>query len=285
MEENLTLRNVNNQLIIVFDTDISSIKYQTFNSSLDSISKILNNINQANNIDNHININYEFRLSNINHCCVEIITFLQPILPLVPSVFTPDNIDYVKSYINILIDIFKLKKIFKNKEIPRQVIDGGNQNNNIICDGDVHITQQTFKIYNNPSTQEELSKNFAHLDNDKEIKKFTLKTFEDTTPLEIENQEFKDLTSHKVSNEIDHIIINGLVTNLKSSNPDGSSNSVTIEGFINNTKAKVVANFNSSQYKQLIDAHKNKKVISLSGLALKQKRQYKINDVLTLQVN
>ena len=76
----------------------------------------------------------------------------------------------------------------------------------------------------------------------------------------------------------------GRIINLKSSNPEGNSNEITIGSRLDQMPVKVKAKLSSDHYQQAVDAHKDGRNIKISGILKKMKTQYKFIEVLEFEV-
>ena len=109
--------------------------------------------------------------------------------------------------------------------------------------------------------------------------------------------ETQDVTKEKLfrlSSFVDQIIdksfetinmtLRGKITTLKSRDPDGLRNNVTIGGLYNDLPVVGIANLDSDSYKDAIEAHKLKQYINISGLARKTKSRVRFVEVTNFTV-
>lgn len=76
-------------------------------------------------------------------------------------------------------------------------------------------------------------------------------------------------------------VTNGIVYTLSSKDPFEDKNKIRVLGIENGLKQPitVIVKLESGQYSQAIDAHKDKKQITLSGKAVKRKKEYYVTDL------
>lgn len=109
--------------------------------------------------------------------------------------------------------------------------------------------------------------------------------------------ETQDVTKEKLfrlSNFVEQIIdksfetinvtLRGKITTLKSRDPDGLRNNITIGGLYNDMPVVGIANLDSDNYKNAIEAHKLKQYINVSGLARKTKTRVRFVEVTNFDV-
>jgi len=111
----------------------------------------------------------------------------------------------------------------------------------------------------------------------------------------IETEEVFNNSLYKLTNLIDVIdqtfeeenveSISGRILNLKSNNPEGSRNEITIGALYNDIAIKAKANLNSEDYQNAVDAHKYRRNIQITGLLKKMKTQYKFVEVHDFSVS
>lgn len=75
----------------------------------------------------------------------------------------------------------------------------------------------------------------------------------------------------------------GRVINLKSSNPEGNSNEITVGSLLDQMPVKVKVRLSSEQYQAALEAHKAKRNIEITGILKKMKTQYKFIEVINFQ--
>ena len=85
-------------------------------------------------------------------------------------------------------------------------------------------------------------------------------------------------------NEENQTRLLGRVINLKSSNPEGNSNEITIGTLLDQMPVRVKAKLSSEQYQEAVDAHKEGRNIEISGILKKMKTQYKFIEVMAFEV-
>lgn len=142
--------------------------------------------------------------------------------------------------------------------------------------------------------------NVSHIDDNYLIENFdklNLKLFKDIESLyqkaDIKNVDFsfhnmlesktiesQDVTKEKVHRltqfieglanqavETKEVTVRGVITALKSKDPDGGKNSITLTGINEDLPVIASANLSSDQYKEAIEAHKIKEYVQVGGLA------------------
>lgn len=73
-----------------------------------------------------------------------------------------------------------------------------------------------------------------------------------------------------------NMAVTGKVIALRSKNPDGTTNAVSISGITDERfPVVIIANLSSEDYKRAIEFHKEKSQVRISGLAKKEKTQFK----------
>lgn len=93
----------------------------------------------------------------------------------------------------------------------------------------------------------------------------------------IENQNITKEKIYRLTQFIDNIrdiaietkevVVKGVITTLKSKDPEGLRNTITMTGIYNDLPVVVNANLNSENYKDAIEAHKIKEYVEITGLA------------------
>lgn len=109
--------------------------------------------------------------------------------------------------------------------------------------------------------------------------------------------ETQDVTKEKLfrlSTFVDQIVdksfekinlsLRGKITTLKSRDPDGLRNNITVAGLYNDLLVVGIANLDSDSYKHAIEAHKLKQYINISGLASKTKTRIRFVEVTNFTV-
>lgn len=84
--------------------------------------------------------------------------------------------------------------------------------------------------------------------------------------------------------ETTNVTLRGKITTLKSRDPDGLKNNITIGGLFNDLPVVGIANLNSDNYKHAIEAHKLKQYINISGLARKTKTRIRFIEITDFTV-
>jgi hypothetical protein len=110
----------------------------------------------------------------------------------------------------------------------------------------------------------------------------------------IETQEVTKEKLFKLTTFVDHIAnksfetinltLRGKITTLKSRDPDGLRNNITVGGIFDDLPVIGVANLTSENYKLAIEAHKLKQYIKISGLARKTKSRIRFIEVTNFAV-
>lgn len=83
-------------------------------------------------------------------------------------------------------------------------------------------------------------------------------------------------TVDEILNAETNMIVTGTIIALRSRNPDGTTNSIKVLGITEERlPVTITANLNSEDYKTALELHKDKSQVRLTGLAKKEKTQYK----------
>ena len=104
------------------------------------------------------------------------------------------------------------------------------------------------------------------------------------TPLKLYklNQFVEQIESH--SFEVGDFSFTGRIIALKSKNPDGLKNSVTLTGINDNLAMVVTANLDSEHYKDAIEAHLLKQSIIITGLAKRTKTRARFIEITNFEI-
>lgn len=121
---------------------------------------------------------------------------------------------------------------------------------------------------------------------------FTFSSIDETEKIESQNitkAKIHHLTEliEDVSNktiEIADIAFRGQIITLKSKDPDGSRNNVTLGGVYNELPVIASVKLDSEHYKEAIEAHKLKQYINITGTAKKTKTRVSFINVATFQI-
>ena len=85
-------------------------------------------------------------------------------------------------------------------------------------------------------------------------------------------------------NIIDIFCENALIIDLASNDPTEDNNTITLKGKVYNIDSVIKIKLDSQDYKKAIDAHKNKKFISVKGKGEKLKSYYRIDNLKMLSL-
>jgi hypothetical protein len=162
------------EFTIKFDGQLNQVDVNTLIASLMGTSSVLQEINKELTPENKIDIKI-VALSKGSFDIKYAIEGIAPILPLLGTIVSKDSIEYAKLVIEILTELFGLKKTFKESE-PENItnLDDGRVQigtNN----GNITVLQQTFNIYSrNQIANDALSKSLEAIQNEPAIEKVKL---------------------------------------------------------------------------------------------------------------
>jgi hypothetical protein len=80
------------------------------------------------------------------------------------------------------------------------------------------------------------------------------------------------------------VTVRGKIDQLKSRDPDGGKNSITLQGMLDDMPVVATANLASETYKQAIEAHRIKEYITIAGMAKTTKTRIRFIDVESFQI-
>jgi hypothetical protein len=261
-----------------------SLKLKTENNSVDAnvlivilqeINKLMNEINNENKALTYSDIEYEFKINAIKKGSFE---FEALIIPFItdPNLF--ENVKNAISYVSLFKDLLKLKKIFKDKELPESVVNNTIIHNNINTESsNITINQPTYNIYIKEGTQESISNIFGKIDSKDDIIGVEINT-KDSDILTFDKDEFSDLNQYTKEDHSEIIFshISGKINSLKSKDPEENNNIIEVIGLFNNIEfLTATATLNSLEYIKAVEAHKNKKTVKLIGKVQKLKTKIK----------
>lgn len=169
-------QKMQSEFTIKFDGQLNQVDVNILVASLMSTSTVLQEINKELTPENKIDIKI-VALSKGSFDIKYWIEGVMPLLPLLGTAISKEHIEYAKLVIEILKELFGLKKIFKESEPePENITKLDNGKVQIgTNNGNITILQQTFNIYSrNQIANDALSKGFEALQNEPAIDELKL---------------------------------------------------------------------------------------------------------------
>ena len=80
------------------------------------------------------------------------------------------------------------------------------------------------------------------------------------------------------------VTVRGKIDQLKSRDPDGGKNSITMQGMVDDMPVVATANLASEMYKQAIEAHRIKEYITITGMAKTTKTRIRFIEIESFQM-
>lgn len=190
-------------------------------------------------------------------------------------------------------ELIKDKELFDREEvysedINNKLIEVMSFVNDNILEGEVNVTEE-YLIENENRINIKLFKNIHSLYQKVDIKGIDFSVHNKKSSTTISNSNITKQKLYKLNNfveqieansfEIDNFSFSGIITTLKSNDPDGLKNNVTFIALHDNMPIVVAATLNSEHYKEAIEAHKLKQNIMISGLAKKTKTRARFIEI------
>ena len=184
-------------------------------------------------------------------------------------------------------ELFDREEVY-SKDINNKLIEIMSFVNDSILEGEVNVTED-YLIENESKINIKLLKNIYSFYQKVDVEGIDFSIHNKTTSDTVSNNNITKLKLYKLNNfveqieahsfEIDNFTFTGLITSLKSKDPDGLKNHVTYTAFDENMPLVVSANLDSEHYKEAIEAHKLKQNITISGLAKKTKTRARFIEI------
>jgi hypothetical protein len=180
------------------------------------------------------------------------------------------------------------------EEINEKLIEVLDYVNTQIFQGDVGLVSDDYIVENSDKLNVKLLRDIETLYDKSEIKNiaFSLQTVNETKVVTSENitkaqihrlNTFIETVSSR-SFEENVVTVRGKIELLKSRDPDGGRNSITMQGLLDDLPVLAKANLTSDMYKEAIEAHKVKDYVEIRGLARvsRTRIQFKEIEVFTV---
>jgi hypothetical protein len=187
------------EFTVKFNGQLNQVDVNTLIASLMNTSTVLQEINKELAPESKIDI----KIVAISKGSFEIkyaIDAIKAILPLIPTITTKDNLEYVKLVIQILAELFGLKKVFKESEPTLEQVtkldDGKVQIATV--NGNITILQPTYNIWSrNQIANDALSKGFEALQNEPSIEDIELLDRQGQVIFDATRDDFSGLASKR----------------------------------------------------------------------------------------
>ena len=95
-------------------------------------------------------------------------------------------------------------------------------------------------------------------------------------PAKMDNLKNFSKTIREKMKEISDSTVYGKIIQLKSKDVDADTNTIIVEGLLNEGKSEIHLPLNSSDYKLAVEAHKTNNAVSIKGIFKKEKNKYKV---------
>lgn len=184
-------------------------------------------------------------------------------------------------------ELFDRAEIY-SKDINNKLIEVMSFVNDSILEGEVNVTED-YLIENESRINIKLLKNIYTFYEKADIKGIDFSIHNKISSDTISNNNITKQKLYKLNTfveqieahsfEIDNFTFSGIITTLKSKDPDGLRNSITYTAIYENMPLVVSANLDSENYKEAIEAHKLKQKITVSGIAKKTKTRARFIEI------